>query len=161
MLQRTKGQHCLGARGRWGLLFSVGRGKLLLLILKWMDFCIPNFWELRHKLRQKWFCRKGETKLSACVMLLCSILSTKITFSSIVMLWCSCMEAFNYRVVAHCILILNFIYVKIVSVARDEAANYRSTYGSPIPLKVSFQSIYFRSRTQNLWKYNQTGIILL
>ena len=52
--------------------------------------------------------------------------------------------------VAHCILILNFIYVKIVSVARDEAANYRSTYGSPIPLKVSFQSIYLRSRTQNL-----------
>ena len=35
-------------------------------------------------------------------------------------------------------------YIKIVSVARDEAANYRSTYGSPIPLKVSFQSIYFR-----------------
>ena len=34
---------------------------------------------------------------------------------------------------------LKLCFVKIVSVARDEAANYRSTYGSPIPLKVSFQ----------------------
>ena len=60
-------------------------------------------------------------------------------------------------------LYINFklYYVKIVSVARDEAANYRSTYGSPIPLKVSFQSIYFRLKTQNLLKYNQSGIILL
>ena len=54
-------------------------------------------------------------------------------------------------------------FIKIVSVARDEAANYRSTYGSPIPLKVGFQSIYFRikdskSLNQNC---NQTGIILL
>ena len=41
-----------------------------------------------------------------------------------------------------CILIwwlltnISVVDLKIVSVAREEAANYRSTYGSPIPLKV-------------------------
>ena len=32
---------------------------------------------------------------------------------------------------------ISVVEIKIVSVAREEAANYRSTYGSPIPLKVA------------------------
>ena len=126
-----------------------------MLILKWMDFCILYFWELRHKLRQKClqqcFCRKGETNLCNCVM---AVLSKKITFCSIVMFLHggvqSCGGSFHIN--------FELYYIKIVSVARDEAANYRSTYGSPIPLKVSCQSIYFRIKDSK--SLNQNAIKL-
>ena len=86
-----------------------------------------------------------------CVM---PILSKKITFCSIVMFlhggFQSCGGSLHIS--------FKLYYIKIVSVARDEAANYRSTYGSPIPLKVSFQSIYFRIKDSK--SLNQNAIKL-
>ena len=86
-----------------------------------------------------------------CVM---AVLSKKITFGSIVMFWHegvqSCGGSFHIN--------FELYFIKIVSVARDEAANYRSTYGSPIPLKVSFQSIYFRIKDSK--SLNQNAIKL-
>ena len=85
-----------------------------------------------------------------CVM---AVLSKKVTFCIIVM--------FLHIGVQSCgSFHINFelYYIKIVSVARDEAANYRSTYGSPIPLKVSFQSIYFRIKDSK--SLNQNAVKL-
>ena len=84
-----------------------------------------------------------------CVM---AVLSKKMTFCSIVMFLHgqSCGGSFHIN--------FELYYIKIVSVARDEAANYRSTYGSPIPLKVSCQSIYFRIKDSK--SLNQNAIKL-
>ena len=45
----------------------------MLLIVKWLGFCLHHFWEMTHKPRweclQSFFCSKGEIKLQDCVTL--------------------------------------------------------------------------------------------
>ena len=67
----NKEQDCPGGEG--GCFFPWGGWVSVLLIVKWLGFCLHHFWEMTHKPRweclQSFFCSKGEIKLWDCVKL--------------------------------------------------------------------------------------------
>lgn len=154
MLQRTKEQHCLGGQGEMGAAFFLGEGETVIANFEMDEILHTLFLGTETQTDSEMFTTVFLSERRDQPVWLCNfaVLSKKITFCSIVMFLHGGLQLCGGS------LHINFKlhHVKIVSVARDEAANYRSTYGSPIPLKVSFQSIYFRIKDSK--SLNQNAI---